>query len=214
MIGFFFCLISFFACLFIAIIDFKQDADEEYIDEPEKINAFYFSAKCIKEFNLMVWLLLISTVLTFGSLTPFNNIENGFLTQTYFSELKNIQLAQEYAGRYMSVKILVAAIMVPVFGAIIDRFGQRAYLTLFCSFLGFFSFLSFFYIHPLLCLIFLGLTYSLFSSIIWPVLFLLVDKNQTVIILNSFFYFFIEFSNWYSHFDFKYWVSYNSFGYS
>ena len=124
----------------------------------------------------MFWLITALCLTLYGAVLPFNYIASGFLTETYFKDMSKIE-AQNKAGIYMSVPFFISAFMVPIYGILIDKYGQRANLSLFASFVGLICFTMFYYCPPLLALIILGLTYSMFASVIWPCISLVVKKN-------------------------------------
>jgi len=164
------------------MIDFNQDKAENYNEAPD-IESEVFSldsVKILKDLNFMFWLISIICITMYGAVLPFNYIASGFLTSTVFSNVKDKQKAQEKAGLYMSIPFFISAFMVPIFGTIIDKFGQRAYLTLLSSVVGFVAFMMFSYFNPIYALIVLGLTYSMFASVIWPAISLVVKKSYVV----------------------------------
>lgn len=106
----------------------------------------------------------------------------------------------------MSVPFFISAILVPFFGVFIDKFGNRAYLSFVSALFSLFSFGLFYSASPIYAIILLGVTYSLFASVIWPAISLVVPNKYVVlniiklgICLRS--YYFYP----------KYWVSYISY---
>lgn len=124
----------------------------------------------------LFWLITLLCVTLYGGYLPFNYIASGFLTEKYLKNLPKIE-AQNSAGLYMSVPFFISAFMVPLYGILIDMYGQRAYLSLVASILGFFSFTMFYYLPPIYAFIMLGMTYSMFASVIWPAISLVVRKD-------------------------------------
>jgi len=147
------------------------------------------SVKILKDLNWMFWLISIICVTMYGAVLPFNYIASGFLTSTVFADVQDKQKAQEKAGLYMSIPFFVSAFLVPLCGTIIDKFGQRAYLTMFSAVLGLVAFNMFSYLPAAYALVLLGMTYSMFASVIWPAISLVVKKSQVV---NICFYSFCE----------------------
>jgi MFS family permease len=173
-VGFGICLASFFTCLLLCWID--KSADEETGLQTNYEDDSLASLSSILELGSLFWLISLICLFLYGGYLPFNYIASGFLTENYFNNMPKVD-AQNKAGLFMSVPFFISAIMVPIYGIIIDIFGQRAYLSLFASFLGFISFTMFFYVPPIYALIMLGLTYSLFASVIWPAISLVVRKD-------------------------------------
>lgn len=141
----------------------------------DEIN-FCDSISSMRDLGTMFWIITLLCLTLYGAVLPFNYIASGFLTETYFKDMNKIE-AQNKAGVYMSVPFFISAFMVPMYGSIIDKYGQRAYLSLLASMVGLLCFTMFYYCPPLLALIILGLTYSMFASVIWPAISLVVKKN-------------------------------------
>ena len=169
------CAISFIGCLILCLIDFRTDENDRNIVEFEddlagaSISSFY-------EFNTIFWLLTILCFTLYGAFLPFNYIAAGFFTETYFVGIDKHE-AQHLAGIYMSIPFFISAFLIPIFGILIDKYGQRAYLAMGASICGLISFIFFYFASPIVSLILLGCTYSLFASIIWPSISLVVKKS-------------------------------------
>jgi MFS family permease len=173
-VGFGICLLSLCCCILLCWMD--KSADEETGSLSNFEDDSLASLSSVLEMGSLFWLITAICVFLYGGYLPFNYIASAFLTENYFSNMPKID-AQNKAGVYMSIPFFISAFMVPINGIIIDLFGQRAYLSLFSSFLGFISFTMFFYLPPIYGLIMLGLTYSLFASVIWPAISLVVRKD-------------------------------------
>lgn len=150
-------------------------------DNPEgqqENNDEVINMSSIWDFNKLYWLTTALCLTLYGGYLPFNYISSGFFTKTYFNSMDPIE-ASKLAGIYMSIPFFISAFMVPIFGILIDRFGQRAYLSLIAGIMGMLGFISFILMsNPLFGLIILGLTYSMFASVIWPAISLVVKKSS------------------------------------
>lgn len=62
-------------------------------------------------------------------------------------------------------------------GHLIDKIGKRATMTMISSILGTVSFICFYLINPLVALTVLGFCYSIFASVLWPSVALVVNKK-------------------------------------
>lgn len=154
------------------VISTSQDIDIDNQIEPDRMEI-----NDILSFDYILWLIIVSCVVLYSGFIPFNNIASGFLISQYFSEMTKSD-AENLAGIYMATPFFISAIMVPVFGFIIDNIGRRSYVILISSVFGVLTFISFKLIHPLASMILLGLTYSLFASVIWPSISLVTSKSQ------------------------------------
>ena len=184
-LGFGICFISFIATILFSFLDAKQDEEENCGDfdssviDQEMHNSSFI--KILKGFSRMFWLVSILTLFLYGSFLPFNNICSGFLMSTTFSGIKDKDLAQRKAGLYSSIPFFISAFMIPIFGMFIDIFGNRGYLLLLSGIFGLISYsLFFFSIPPIYSLILLGITYSIYASVAWPLVSIVVKKYQIV----------------------------------
>lgn len=89
--------------------------------------------------------------------------------------------ATEHAGKIMSIPFLVAALLSPLLGHMVDRIGRRAQIIVFSSSLLVIVHLTMALstLSPIAPLIGQGIAYSLFSAVIWPSVSLTVPKQNT-----------------------------------
>lgn len=173
--GFAVCLFSMLCSICLIFIDKCMDAsspsDGSLLEGDETINL----ASTI-ELSYLYWLITGVCLTLYGGFLPFNNIEAGFLTKTYFRDYTKEE-ASAKAGLYMAVPFFIGAFLVPVLGYIIDKIGKRAYFMCIASFSGLLCFSMFYFLPPIIPIITLGVTYSLFAVVIWPAIALVVDKR-------------------------------------
>ena len=131
----------------------------------------------ITSLSYIFWLLVAICVFLYGGFIPFNNIAAGFITNTYLKDMSKID-ATNKAGMYMAIPFTIGIFFVPICGYIIDRIGERAYVTLLSSCSGFLVFSLLYICPPVIPLILLGLTYSLFATVIWPSMAMVVKKDM------------------------------------
>lgn len=99
---------------------------------------------------------------------------------------------QHAAGMAMAVPFLIASILVPLFGLFIDKLGKRAYIMIISGLLGIITYVFFILFNPILPLVTLGniknnligFTYSLFVSVFWPSISLIVPQDYIGIALG------------------------------
>jgi MFS family permease len=89
--------------------------------------------------------------------------------------------ATETAGRVMSIPYIISACLSPLLGRMIDRVGYRAMIASLASLLlvAVHSTLALSKLTPILPLLGQGLSYALYSSVLWPSVTLTVDKELT-----------------------------------
>ena len=80
----------------------------------------------------------------------------------------------------MGFPYLVSIILVPIFSGFIDKYGCRDYILFISSLFSLLAFSMFYFFTPIYSIILLGLSYSLFASVIWPTISLVVANNVVV----------------------------------
>ena len=126
----------------------------------------------LKNLNLLFWLISIIILTSYGSLMPFNYLSVGFFAQSPYN------ISKKEAGILMGVPFLMAAIFVPLLGIIIDKYGYRCFLTIISGVFCFISFILFNFIKPYIPLIFLGFGYSIFASVLWPAVPIVLNNKE------------------------------------
>jgi MFS family permease len=164
------CLISFFACVAVALLDYwgqpritaKHDANKP----PEQVN---FSV--ILTFPLSSWLIFVICQLFYISVLTFYTAAGVIMQNSPRKYNKDV------SSDFLFIPNFVAIFAAPLFGRLIDTFGYSLWALLAASammVIGHFCFMAmfmdWFFIHPIVLMIWIGLAYSLFASSIWPTL--------------------------------------------
>ena len=118
-------------------------------------------------FSLSFWLLTGSCVLTYMSVFPYIQNCSDLLQRKYgFDKIK--------AGYLFGIPYIISAIASPFLGAIIDKFGKRAFLICLSSLMLIFAFGSSMMMpqchqcyNELYPLVLTGIGYSIYASAIW-----------------------------------------------
>eukprot|EP01032_Pedospumella_encystans_P022028 gene22028-24974_t len=136
-------------------------------------------------FSIPVWILLLFTLVMYGTFIPFTNWSTVIILQFYFNAKNQTAAYVAYseitAARLQSVPNFISVFLTPVFGLSVDWFGHRTTL-LFCScvflvvahsviYLGMLS-------SPVMPLVLIGVAFSIFGSVIWPCVPVLVEPNM------------------------------------
>ena len=129
----------------------------------------------IMNLTTLYWLLLISALFFYGALLSFNYIATSFLIENFFSNLSK-QQAEIMAGIYMCIPFAIGAVFIPFFSLLVDFIGKRSYLLIIASLLGSISFSTFYFAHPLVSLILLGISYTIYATVLWPCVILVVNR--------------------------------------
>lgn len=126
----------------------------------------------IKNLNLLFWLISIIILTSYGALMPFNYLSVGFFTQSEY------KISKKKAGILMGVPFLMGAILVPILGKIIDKYAFRCLLIIISGFFCLISFILFNFIKPYIPLFFLGAGYSIFASVLWPAVPIVLNNKE------------------------------------
>ena len=183
--GLLLCVISFIASVVLCYIDYTKDTimneNDVHLHNNSKSNNRSSSSSdfisTLRSFNVLFWLISFICIMLYGSVLPFNYFATGFFLSTSLRALPE-RTAREKAGVFMGIPFFISAIMVPIFGYIIDKHGKRAFLTLLSGILCVISFICLYLFYPVLPLILLGVTYSLFAAVIWPSISIVVNQND------------------------------------
>ena len=81
----------------------------------------------------------------------------------------------------MILNFIIIVLFIPSIGYFVDIQGKRTKLLISAASLGVITYSLFIFSHPTIPLILLGITYSIFSTVIWPSLVLIVKKEIIVI---------------------------------
>lgn len=175
--GFFICILSFLTSILLCIVDWNKDINMGRGERENEENQASFGS--LKEFSRLYWIITILCTCLYGAVMPFNYIASGFFTSTFLSHMNKVD-AQNTAGLYMSIPFFVSAFLVPLYGFMIDRYGKRAYLSFVAAVTSLISFVVFYFFPPIFGLVLLGCTYSMFASVIWPAISLVVKPSLVV----------------------------------
>jgi MFS family permease len=183
-IGLYVSIISFFFSIISIFADYKGEKLYNIIDDLDlKKSVVTVENSNIKNLPVIYWITTLFTIFCYGSYMPFNFIASGFLTENFFNDIPKSQ-AEQKAGIYMSIPFAISCIFVPLFGLIVDKYGNRANITFISSILGIFGYTSFFYIAPLFGFITLGFSYSLTATVVWNIFSIVVKGNQLALAIG------------------------------
>ncbi len=92
----------------------------------------------------------------------------------------------------MALPFLISAFVVPFLGFLVDRIGKRGHLMIISAVIGVITYILFIFANPIVALVTLGnsifnligFTYSLFVSVVWPSINLIVPEDYIGIALG------------------------------
>lgn len=118
----------------------------------------------LKLFPSSFWLICTLVVLLYGTVTPFNSIASDFLQSKWYHG------RPRKAAAVMGIPDTLSAVLVPVFGMAVDRFGRRASTLIGSAFIIVVahSMLGFTMLNPIIAFSLLGISYATFGVALWP----------------------------------------------
>lgn len=141
-------------------------------DETDKVNL-----RDITKFSFSYWLLCLNCFLLYSCYNVWTTFINAFYTTKYSFSISE-------AGNIISILYFQASICAPLFGIIIDKIGKRCFLLILSSLLAIGSHVIWLLLPPcekcwvsIVPLIIFGTFYSLYATVIWPSIPLVVDSG-------------------------------------
>ncbi|KAJ3412975.1 hypothetical protein HDV05_008690 [Chytridiales sp. JEL 0842] len=131
----------------------------------------------ILSFPFSFWLVCSICILLYGTVIPFNNIVSDFLMSKWYPN------DTETAGLVMSIPDTLSAFLVPICGIIVDKYGHRATVLLFCAIViaCVHLTLGLTMLTPVIPLVFLGISYSLYGVALWPSIATIIQHEEQAI---------------------------------
>ncbi|CAK8998362.1 Major facilitator superfamily domain-containing protein 1 [Durusdinium trenchii] len=135
------------------------------------------------------WMLMLSCMLVYGTILPFNNVASAFLIERECGgacctdggvDCQAHLDAEKAASLRMGIPFAISAVGVPILGFLVDRYGQRASLALVAAvcLVVVHSLLAATSMGPVFPLVLQGLGYSIFCAALWPSISLVVPKGE------------------------------------
>lgn len=178
-LGFFVCCFSLSSAVVLVLLEkwadkkAKQDKLAEGKDPKDDIPTEQVNLGDVRYFPRVYWLLCASCVIVYAAVLPFNNIAEGLLEDKY-------DFDQSTADRYLAIPFFISACCSPFLGGIVDKFGHRAHLMAVsaCSLMLAHVLLAFTHIQPAVCLVIIGISYSIYAAVVWPSVAFVVEEHQ------------------------------------
>jgi len=178
LVGFFLCILSWISGMILNALDKK--ADEQEGVKGEGVETEKVSLKDFKNFKLIYKLLLFNCFFLYGAFFGIMDNANDLIKARFGFD-------NSEAGNLVTIVYICSAIITPIFGFVIDKNGRRVTLMLIASIVFTLTHLfiafcpdgtpqnpSYGIIGGLLGI---GLFYSVYASIFWPCVPLVVDDK-------------------------------------
>ncbi|XP_011455684.3 major facilitator superfamily domain-containing protein 1 [Magallana gigas] len=164
------CGLGFICALVVSFLDkmgVRALGDEDNL----KMQSKKLKVTDIKHFSLSYWLLALAIMFFYNGVFPFVADASKFIHLKYHMDPK---VSAYIAGAVYDVSMVLS----PFLGGIIDVIGRRGILALLCSLLTIplFGLLAFTTVYPLVCTLWLGVTYSFAAASLWPSIPLVVSQ--------------------------------------
>lgn len=115
-------------------------------------------------------------MLIYGTSLAFNYVATSYFIKKWFNGVASPE-AISVAGEAMGLPFLIAAILIPIFGFIGDKYQNRVNLLIISAICGFIAFINFIYVSPALGLLCFGTCFSLANSIVTPSISLIIPME-------------------------------------
>ncbi|XP_017889471.1 major facilitator superfamily domain-containing protein 1-like isoform X2 [Ceratina calcarata] len=127
----------------------------------------------IKDFKPIFWLIALICIAYYVAIFPFIALGKVFFERKY-------EYDPTLANGVNSLVYLISSIASPAFGYIVDRTGRNVFWV----FIGILAtivahgLLAFTYVNPYMCMVLMGLAYSMLASSLWPLIALVTPEYQ------------------------------------
>eukprot|EP00330_Aristerostoma_sp_ATCC50986_P002581 CAMPEP_0114586594 /NCGR_PEP_ID=MMETSP0125-20121206/9768_1 /TAXON_ID=485358 ORGANISM="Aristerostoma sp., Strain ATCC 50986" /NCGR_SAMPLE_ID=MMETSP0125 /ASSEMBLY_ACC=CAM_ASM_000245 /LENGTH=271 /DNA_ID=CAMNT_0001782089 /DNA_START=632 /DNA_END=1447 /DNA_ORIENTATION=- len=146
--------------------------------EPQPQASFKAILKDLKQCRLIFWVHIGAMTFFYLAYLPLNMVASGYLLETWANDSSiSVDTRMESIGNILSIPLLMSSACFPLFGYFADNFGQRInfmYLSAVALIGGYFGLL---FLPPIMALIMIGFGYSIFGTVLWPVLVFLVPER-------------------------------------
>lgn len=112
------------------------------------------------------------------SYLSFNMFISSIIIEDHLPKSNSIEINQEIAGRLIAIPFLISTIFSPLTGIYVDTYGQRLNLLFLSIFLMFAGYVQLLYFYPLVSMAFIGISLTIFSTVLWATTCFLVNYNS------------------------------------
>lgn len=135
------------------------------------------SLQQIKKLPFLYWLLTAVLVASYCSVIPFYNICASYFVKVKFPDVVLVR-AQKMSTVAMSCMVLVTVIGIPPFAFVVDAVGKRTPMLCLSSVVVALTFAITSKGNIVVCMVLLGVAYTVFGTIVWAAFAQVVPPNQ------------------------------------
>ncbi|OXU19611.1 hypothetical protein TSAR_005778 [Trichomalopsis sarcophagae] len=164
------CVGSMLCALFLGLMDSHA---EKVLRRNEGQEPEIVRLTDVKDFKSVFWLVAWICVAYYIAIFPFIS-----LGKVYF--IRKYEFEPAVANTVNSLVYSISAFASPLFGILVDKTGKNV-LWVIISIIGSLfahGLLAFTYVSPYVCMVILGLSYSMLASSLWPLIALVIPEHQ------------------------------------
>ncbi|XP_076244875.1 lysosomal dipeptide transporter MFSD1 isoform X2 [Calliopsis andreniformis] len=127
----------------------------------------------VKDFKLIFWLVAFICIAYYVAIFPFIALGKVFFERKYGFEPSN-------ANTVNSLVYSISAFASPLLGYLVDKTGKNVswvFISIVATIMAH-GLLAFTYVNPYVCMILMGLAYSMLASSLWPLIALVTPEYQ------------------------------------
>jgi len=159
--------------LFLVYSGIEKSKEKYFKREKKEGEAEKFSFQDIYRFRPSYWFVCLLCMTFYSAIFPFTAFST-VLLQTKFG------FSAVLGGRYTSMIFTASMIFTPLLGLLVDKIGKRGIMLIFGSLLLIpaHSILGLTYIHPVIPMIMIGVSFSLVPAALWPIIPIMVEERR------------------------------------
>ncbi len=167
-------VVMFVSFLLFLVYSSVDKAKEKYFKREKKEGeAEKFSFQDIYKFKPSYWLVCLLCMTFYSAIFPFTAFST-VLLQTKFG------FSAVLGALYTSMIFTASMVFTPLLGLLVDKIGKRGTLMIFGSLLlvPAHLILGLTYVHPVIPMIMIGISFSLVPAALWPVIPIMVEERR------------------------------------
>ena len=159
--------------LFLVYSGIERSKEKYFKREKKEGEAEKFSFQDIYKFRPSYWFVCLLCMTFYSAIFPFTAFST-VLLQTKFG------FSAVLGGRYTSMIFTASMIFTPLLGLLVDKIGKRGIILIFGSLLlvPAHSILGLTYIHPVIPMLMIGVSFSLVPAALWPIIPIMVEERR------------------------------------
>lgn len=159
--------------LFLVYSSIAKSKEKYFKREEKEGEAEKFSFQDIYKFRPSYWLVCLLCMTFYSAIFPFTAFST-VLLQTKFG------FSAVLGGRYTSMIFTASMVFTPLLGLLVDKIGKRGTMMIFGSLLlvPAHLILGLTYVHPVIPMIMIGISFSLVPAALWPIIPIMVEERR------------------------------------